>query len=214
MVRGFRDGGVVAVSDGLGSCSHSDVGARAACKAVVEAASFHFRHSISDLTSMPALVQALWGLMLSGHSPAECSATCLFVVAMRGSGVVLAQLGDGLIAACREDETVDLLVPDKSETFANLTVGLASHDAGTSWRLVSAPENHYWAFVLCTDGIADDLDPRMVKEFAWEVASQYEHSPRKSRGHAARRWLRAWPVPGYSDDKTIACIYREGRRNE
>ena len=76
------------------------------------------------------------------------------------------------------------------------------------WRTVTVPESHYCAFVLCTDGIADDLEPGAVKEFAWGVFSHYRKYSRQHRGREMRRWLRAWPVPGHSDDKTIACIYR------
>lgn len=207
-MRHFRAGVAVAVSDGLGSCPHSDVGSRAACRSVIEAASLHFRYSFASLTSMPTLVQHLWGLMLSGHPPAECSATCLFVAVRHEGTAVLAQLGDGLIAACRGDGAVDLLMPDKSDSFSNLTVGLASNQAAGCWRTVTVPADQYCAFVLCTDGIADDLEPTAMREFSWEVFSHYRQSARRDRGREVRRWLRAWPVPGHSDDKTIACIYR------
>ena len=209
MVRRFRDGIAVAVSDGLGSCPHADVGARAACHAVGEAAGIHFRHSAANLTRMPVLVQDLWQLLLAGHAPADCSATCLFVAARPGAGAILAQLGDGLIAACQRDGTVDLLMPDKSESFANITVGLASSEAATQWRTLAVPEDRYCAFVLCTDGIADDLEPEAVAAFAWDVFTQYRHRAQTSRRREVQRWLQAWPVPGHSDDKTIACIYRK-----
>ena len=208
MVRHFRTGIAVVVSDGLGSCNHADVGSRAACRAVAEAAGLYFRNPPAALTSMPALVQHLWEMMLYGYSPADCSATCLFVAARNDSGAVLAQLGDGLIAACRSDGTVDLLMPDKSDTFANLTVGLASDQATSRWRTIPIPEDRYRAFVLCTDGISEDLEPETTKEFAWEVYSHYERYSRRARRREVRRWLRTWPVPGHSDDKTIACIYR------
>ena len=214
MVRRFRTGVAVAVSDGLGSCSHSDVGSRAACRAVAEAAGFHFRHSSGALTSMPTLVQHLWKLMLCGFSPADCSATCLFVAARRDANAVLAQLGDGLIAACQGNGTVDLLMPDKSDSFANLTVGLASDQATSRWRTISVPEDRYRAFVLCTDGISDDLEPGAITEFAWEAYSHYKRYSRRARGSEVRRWLRTWPVPGHSDDKTIACIYRSEGSHE
>ena len=128
MIRRFRDGIAVAVSDGLGSCGHADVGARAACVAVGEAAGIHFQHAPADLTRMPVLVQHLWRLLLAGHDPADCSATCLFVAARDGAGTVLAQLGDGLIAACQDDGTVDLLMPDKSESFANIVPPQSNRD--------------------------------------------------------------------------------------
>ncbi len=213
-MRRFRTGVVATISDGLGSCRHADLGARAACGAVMEAASLHFRLGAPSLCSMPMLVQQLWPLMLLGHAPGDCSATCTFVVARQGGGAFLAQLGDGLLAACRADGTVDLLMPDKSDSFANLTVGLASSSDAAPWRTVSVPDDRYCAFVLCTDGVADDLEPDAVRGFAWSIVSHYRRLPGGQRRRDVRRWLQDWPVPGHTDDKTLACVYREGDLHE
>ena len=207
-VRHFNDGVAAAVSDGLGSCRHADIGAQAACRAVVEAAGFHFRHSSAELASTPTLVHHLRQLLLSGYSPEDCSATCLFVVVRRDAGALLAQLGDGLLAACGADGVVDLLTPDKSDSFVNVTVGLASEQAANRRRTVIVPEDRYCAFVLCTDGIADDLEPAAARAFAWELFSHYRSYAPSDRRREVRRWLREWPVPGHADDKTIACIFR------
>lgn len=209
LVRRFQAGTVVAVSDGMGSCRYADVGSRAACRAVAEAASVYLRNPLADLSGMPSLVQLLWEVMLSGHPPSECSATCLFVVVRDDRDAFLAQLGDGLVAGCRSDGTVDLLQPDKTESFTNVTSGLASRDAKTCWQTLSVPSDRYCAFVLCTDGIADDLEPGSESLFAWEVYTHYQAYPGRRRSREVRRWLRSWPVPGHSDDKTIACIHRQ-----
>lgn len=207
-VRHFPSGVAAAVSDGLGSCRNADIGARAACRAVMEAASLHFRHASPTLLSMPLFTRHLWTMMLSGHPPEDCSATCLCVVSGPGVGSFLAQLGDGLIAACRADGTVDVLMPDKAETFANLTVGLASGGLAEHWRTISVPDDRYCAFVLCSDGIADDLESDGIRAFAWQVYAHYRDMPSRQRRRDVQRWLRDWPVPGHSDDKTVACIYR------
>lgn len=214
LLRRFRAGFVGVVSDGIGSCPHAEVGARAACHAVLEAASFCFRHALADLASLPRLVQPLWERLLREYTPAECSATCLFVVAHEGDRVLVAQLGDGLIAACRGNGEVELFMPDKSESFANLTAGLASHQAAGLWRTSIVPADQYCAFVLCTDGIAEDLEPAAIRAFAWEVASHYRHYARADCEREVRRWLDDWPVLGHSDDKTIACIYQSEGANE
>ena len=207
-VRHYNSGVVVAVSDGLGSCTHADVGSLAACRAVAEATKLHFRYSPADMTGMPALVQHLWKMMLLGHSPSESSATCLFVAMRYGANALLAQLGDGLVAACRRDGGIDLLMPDKADSFANLTVGLGSSQAAAGWRTLSVHEERYRAFVLCTDGVSDDLVPDAVGEFAWGVFEHYRRHSGRERSRDLHRWLNAWPVPGHSDDKTIACIFR------
>jgi len=120
----------------------------------------------------------------------------------------LGLLGDGLVAACRTDGKVDLLTANKEDSFANITVGLASASPTTDWRLLTVPENEYRAFVLCTDGIADDLLPDRRAAFAQEVHVHYRRFPRRRLAWDLRRWLEAWPVPGHTDDKTIACLYR------
>ena len=208
-IRNFRAGLAAVVSDGLGSCRHADVGARAACRAVMEAAHIHFRFSSQTLLSMPLFIRPLWTMMLSGYAPEECSATCLFVVTGHSTGSFVAQLGDGLIAACQPDGTVDVLMPDKAEAFANLTFGLASRGTAAHWRTISVPDNRYCAFVLCTDGIADDLQSDAVRAFAWEVYSHYRHVQAVQRRRDVQCWLRQWPVLGHSDDKTIVCVYRD-----
>ena len=209
-VRRFGSGVAVAVSDGLGSCQHADIGSRAACRAVMAAAKFHFRHSPDSFLTLPVLTRLLWSMLLSGHSQEDCSATCLMVIAKGSAGSFLAQLGDGLIAACRPDGTVDLLMPDKSDGFSNLTVGLASNRAASQWRTILVPDDRYCAFVLCTDGIADDLEIESTKAFAWEVYSHYKEMPNPRRRREVRHWLSHWPVPGQTDDKTIVCLYRNG----
>lgn len=210
MARRLHDGAAVAVSDGLGSCAYAEVGARAACRSVLEAATILFQHKPVALGGMPELVQELWMGRLGSHAPVDCSATCLFVATRREAGAFLAQLGDGLIAACSMDGTVDLMVPDKTESFANLTVGLGSEDAAVLWRTATVPDDRYHAFLLCTDGIAEDLDPSMIEDFALSVHEHYVGYPRRARRREIQSWLRRWPVPGHTDDKTIACIHRMG----
>lgn len=213
-LRRFRVGFAAAVADGLGSSPHADIGARAACYAVMEAAGFCFRHAPADLAGLPRLVQPFWEMLLRGHTPSDCSATCLFVVAREGDRALVAQLGDGLIAACRSNGDVELLLPDKSESFANLTVGLASHQAADQWRTSVLPADQYCAFVLCTDGISEDLEPAAMRTFALEVASHYRGHARIDCEREVQRWLYDWPVPGHCDDKTIVCIYRSEGAHE
>jgi len=204
----------VAVSDGLGSCPHAALGAQVACEAVMEAAQFHFRHSVQSFLAMPMLTRTLWGMLLGGYLPEECSATCLLVITAEGAGVFLGLLGDGMIAACMADGTVDLLLPDESEGFANITVGLASVGSAQRWHTLSVPDDRYCAFILCTDGITHDLEPESVRAFAWNVYSHYRQVKEPERQLDVQEWLRQWPVPGHMDDKTIVCVYRREEGDE
>lgn len=207
-IRATAKGIVAAVSDGLGSCAHAEIGARAACCAVLAAADLHGRGVRGEVADLPARVQGRWLSMLAGHAPADCSATCLFVAIRPSAEALVAQLGDGMIAACTVDGTIDLLLPDKSDSFANLTHSLADSNAAARWRTMMVPEDRYAAFVLCSDGIADDLEPSMVRSFVQAVVAHYRGYSRRAWRREVRRWLGAWPVSGHTDDKTIACIYR------
>ena len=202
-------GGVAAaVSDGLGSRAHAEVGARAACRAVLAEADLDMYDEPSSLADMPARVQSRWLTLLHGRAPADCSATCLFVVVRFSGDVVVAQLGDGLVAACAADGAVDVLMPDKSDSFANMTDSLADKDARDRWRTMVVPERRYGAFILCSDGIADDLEPSMVAPFVRAVVAHHRGQGRRVWRREVRSWLRDWPVAGHTDDKTMACLYR------
>jgi len=207
-------GDVAVVSDGLGSCEHSQVGSRAACRAVSEAARFCQRHCRESHVDMTHLIQELWQMMITPFSPAQCSATCMFVVNVSDAEVHLGQLGDGMLAACRSDGGIDLLVEEKDDSFSNITVGLGSSYASDQWRTLTLPQADYCAFVLCTDGVSDDLLPEGLSAFAGEVQRHYRQMPGRQRSRDLRRWLRDWPVPGHTDDKTIACLYRGGEDSD
>ena len=65
------------------------------------------------------------------------------------------------------------------------------------------------AVVICTDGISDDLLPDKQMIFAQELNSTYADLGSEDRNRDLKRWLKEWPVPGHSDDKTIACLYKK-----
>jgi len=119
-----------------------------------------------------------------------------------------------MIAACHSDGNVDLVMPNVDDSFSNITVGLGPDISDKDWRILAVAADDYDAFVLCTDGISGDLLPERAREFATEVHKHYRHMPRKERRHDICGWLEAWPVPGHTDDKTIACLYRNGESNE
>lgn len=208
-----RWGDLVTVADGLGSCLHSEIGSRAACRAVREAARFWHRYSLADAAQLPRLIGALWPFLIQPVAPEDCSSTCLFAVVGADGDVCLGQLGDGMIAACRADGGVDLPLAEAQESFSNVTTGLGSDRTVARWRTARLAGSQYDAFVLCTDGIADDLLPERVAAFSTEVYHHYRGMPRPERSADLRAWLTDWPVPGHTDDKTIACLYRDEDTN-
>lgn len=202
-------GDVIAVSDGLGSHPHSDVGARAACRAVLGAADLFRRFPESRIEDFLGLVHAHWLMRISPFSPRECSATCLFAIRV-GGRCLLAQLGDGLVVACGEEveETV-ILADDKIHSFSNVTESLGRDFRPEQWRYRMVSEGACDAVILCTDGISDDIPPERQADFARDLFLSYRETAPRQRQKELRSWMTKWPVPCHSDDKTIACLFRK-----
>jgi serine/threonine protein phosphatase PrpC len=171
-VRHYWWGDTVALSDGIGSRRKAHIGSAAACDAVIEAAKFCQRHDPVDLEDRLKLIQTFWRMMVYPLPAQDCSATCLFVVRHNGGAALLGLLGDGLIAACRRNGSVDVLVNEKMDSFSNVTNGLGYESGRFEWRFLKLPENEYCAFILCSDGISDDLLPESVSSFVWEILNR------------------------------------------
>jgi hypothetical protein len=74
--------------------------------------------------------------------------------------------------------------------------------------ILSLPEEECIAVLLCTDGVADDLDnvDGFVSGFIEAHCSIAEISANR---RISENMLEKWPTPKHSDDKTIACLCRE-----
>ena len=205
----FGWGDVVAVSDGLGSRSKSDVGAKAACESVVEAAKAYHNCPDAKIEDILRLIHSYWLVKIAPFDPNECLATCLFVIRFNGK-CLLAQLGDGLIAVCGESSNEDILLNDsKQDSFSNLTYSFCQEFRLDQWQTRTVLTGQCNAVVLCTDGISDDLLPEKQSDFAQELYLSYRDCSSKKRTNDIYRWLEDWPVPGHCDDKTVACLFRK-----
>ena len=213
-VEHYSWGDVLVVSDGLGSCLHAEEGSQAACDAVKKAADFCFHNRKMESPDMPALIQILWRILIFPLPPEECSATCLFVIREKKGMAILGMLGDGLLAAVKSEGNVDLLSANKDESFSNFTSSLSSANPECDWKIVRSPESAYRGFLLCTDGIADDLLPDSVEAFVNASISYYRNCPKEALTDNLQHWLNDWPVPGHLDDKTIACLFHPEETHE
>jgi serine/threonine protein phosphatase PrpC len=209
MARRYKWGNVLVVSDGLGSKPHSDHGAKAACLAVIEAAKIYQKNKLAKIDNILRLIHAHWLVNVAPFSPEDCSATCLFAIGIDES-ITLGRLGDGMIALCSESENDCIVLTDsKQGSFSNYTFALYQEFKPDQWETTTVESSKYNAVVLCTDGISDDILPERQVLFAYELHRSYvEMSPRRRKIDVIR-WLEDWPVPGHSDDKTIACLFKE-----
>ena len=210
MARQYKWGNVLVVSDGLGSKAHSDHGSKIACLAVFEAAKSYQNNPDANIIDILRLIHANWLVKIAPFTPSECSATCLFAIQFEGV-VTLGRLGDGMIAAFGEVEGNDLILSDnKQDSFSNYTNSLQQEFSPNNWEIVTIKSAECKAIVLCTDGISDDLLPEKQIMFAQEVYSTYSDLKSEERIQDLKRWLNDWPVPGHTDDKTIACLFKKG----
>lgn len=210
IVRRYKWGNVAVVSDGLGSKPHSDHGSRAACFAVIEAAKSYQNNPNARIIDILRLIHANWLVKIAPFSPCDCSATCLFSIHIKGT-ITLGRLGDGMIAAFGETENNCLILSDnKQDSFSNYTNSLQQEFKADLWETAIIDSSECKAVVLCTDGISDDLMPDKQMNFAQELYYTYSNLNSEERNKDIKRWLNEWPVPGHSDDKTIACLFKKG----
>ena len=201
----------IVISDGLGSKRFSNVGSDAVCHAVEHAVQTCCDQTDLDHDVLSSRIKTNWLSRLHPLEPRECAATCLFAF-RRGDGVIhLGMLGDGLAAAVMSDGSVVSLSEDKSQGFSNITVALSQNVSSNEWKYLSLPEVDCTAILLCTDGVADDLEN--VDGFVSGLVEAYRVLATMTANQHIQEMLENWPAPKHSDDKTLACLCREEMTN-
>ena len=208
MSRQYKWGHVVVVSDGLGSKKHSDYGSKAACLSVIEAAKLYRDSPQAKIEDIFRFIHANWLVKISPYPPSECSATCLFAIQLADQ-LLIGRLGDGLIALHFDENDESVLLEDnKDVTFSNYTNCLADVFDCSEWESLVISSRNCRSILLCTDGIADDLLTDQKSNFTREICRHYRLLDRAERSRDLRKCLRTWPVPGHTDDKTLACLHK------
>ena len=202
-------GHLIGVCDGMGSRSASDVGARAACRALRRAARlWPGRSSGAPLspTLLIRLVEILWRLELRSRLPAECASTCLVALREPDGHLLLAGLGDGLAIVRKADGEVATFGGRSEDAFGDETLALGVPHRIVDWWVATEPPGRGRAVVLVTDGIADDLASDRLRPFTDWLADDIGRLVPAARWRRLCRELRAWPVPRHLDDKTVAVL--------
>jgi serine/threonine protein phosphatase PrpC len=197
----------IVVSDGLGSKPFSDFGSRAACHAVVNALHGFGKKAKIDCSILSDQIKIEWTSLLVPLNPIDCAATCLFAIRMNSGMIIMGMLGDGLVAVVRSDGSVMSLTNGDSVGFSNITVALSSDVTGVDWRWISLQDEECRSILLCTDGVADDLSD--ATGFVKEFCEAHRGLSSISAARCTREMLEKWPTPKHSDDKTIACLFRD-----
>lgn len=202
----------IVISDGVGSKPLSNFGSDAACRAVEHVARAFGVQTEINLDFLFNRIRDNWLALIGPLEPRDCSATCLFAFRLGDGAIHLGMLGDGLAAAIKSNGSVVSLSEDKSRGFSNITTALSPSVSAKSWQYFSLPEEECAAILLCTDGVADDLDN--VDGFVKGVIEAHRTAAAVRANQHIREMLENWPTPKHSDDKTIACLCREEITNE
>lgn len=204
-MRGRNGGWIAAVSDGLGSHIHSDIGSRFACKAIQS----YWRDSPIKTTEAYEHHEAIhqnWLSYIHPYSVTKTGATALYASISKSGWVHTGQLGDGLIIY-RQNGQLNILTPSR-QGFGNQTESLGHSFNRNNWvynnfQLKQAGDG----IILMTDGISDDLVIASLPDF-FELL--YQESLKSSR-RRMKRWLEKeltdWATPLHGDDKTLAAIF-------
>lgn len=202
----------IVVSDGLGSKPFADLGSSAACLAVACAANTFRNRTEIDYDLLAGCIKTNWLSLIAPLEPRDCSATCLFAFRLGDGTVHLGMLGDGMVAAIKVNRSIVQLSADKSQGFSNITTALSPETSTKDWQYLSLREEECSAILLCSDGVADDLDD--ADGFVMGFIAAHRTLATVTANRNVNEMLESWPTPKHSDDKTIACLCRTAVTDE
>lgn len=197
-------GGLVVVSDGMGSRPSARAGALAACTAVRRACRRWLSVSGAPIALLLEMIHLEWQLLLCPLPPRDCAATCLLALAS-GDRLILAQLGDGLVVA-RLKDGIERLRPSSTD-FTNETIALGAAPTPLPWQVRTFDARHTGPVLLATDGVSEELVESQLGELLDWLAVELAPLPRAARWRRLQQELRALDAPGRIDDRTLALLY-------
>lgn len=209
LIKKYKKGWVVVVSDGVGSKSLSHVGSAAVCNSVSNVMRDYLNSSQNiDMKDVLRLVHSRWLFEISPCLADDCCATVLFAV-VSPQKIILGRLGDGMIC-CRNNHEDILLLDDKTDTFSNITKCMRFKFLYDDWYIKEIPLENFEYVFLSSDGVSDDIRPDVQTLFVRDLVTEYSIENSRIRTKKIKRMLLNWPVPMHSDDKTIACLVNRG----
>ena len=196
---------VLAVSDGVGSCTKAARGSRAA----VSAGELVFRtikqeNNLLGLSEIARYVISEWNAQLSNENVNECCATLKSVFKI-GNKMQLLSVGDGMLVIT--SGTRKKCAPIENDLFANQTNCLHAHVLTTDFWLSEfyIDEDIPFAVFMCTDGVANVIQEgreiELVKEIENEIAASELQGELESLLRGASKYC--------PDDRTVGVVKYE-----
>jgi serine/threonine protein phosphatase PrpC len=206
--RSGQNYSLIVVCDGLGSRSNSDIGAKAACRAVKEAVRYWVKIPDASTHHLLRLVKLFWEMRISPLDTKSCATTCLFACGFPSGRLIVACLGDGIaVVKCSTGSLIKVV--ERGENFLNHTLALGDYHKLDDWKLLDMPQFSIGDCVLlATDGIADDLIAEQIPQFVDWLISEFSFRNSRERYYALRKALIEWPTPKHQDDKSLALLFR------
>lgn len=208
LVKRFKFGTLLVVSDGMGSHPHADMGSKAVCRSVSRAIQLWQEYHCDDIRLLVPILHSLWGLDVYPYRQNECGATCLFAFLRNDKKLYLGQLGDGRIFYSIGKEFY--LLKNKEDEFANLTVGINNIRSYKDWSLAVCDAAEKSVKVcLMTDGVSETLVESRCDEFVrllWKRVS--EKSSKCESNNMISGLLKNWNPANAGDDRTLV-IYEK-----
>lgn len=207
------DVAAIVISDGAGSAQHSEHGAAIAVKTATQI----LRETV-PWTAPEALKEQVLTMCRAemtkraqelGCPLGELAATLAFVAATRDV-CIAGNLGDGIVAALRND-TSEVLIGQERGEFANETVFLTSSRANAHLRVIKKPADAYDGFAVMSDGAAeslyqrhkDVLAPALIRLFSW-----FEENTSTSIRDALQKSVMPLLTERTPDDCSLAVLRR------
>lgn len=153
----------IALADGAGSASHSDVGAEIACKSICEYVGEHFDRLIKSTDAYAVkkeIIDYILGNLKQKALDLKCSidglASTLLFVGVKDNLLMVLHVGDGVIGYLKNNMLLTLSQPNNGE-FANATYFVTSKGAYEQTRIFKGNKKGISGFVLLSDGSSSSL---------------------------------------------------------
>lgn len=209
VVKRYKFGTVLVVSDGMGSHKHSDVGSQAACKAVCDAIQKWVQYNEKDIRLLIPIIHGYWNMEIFPYSKKECGATCLVAFVSNEGKLYVAQLGDGNIYISLNNQLELLQV--KEDDFSNFTSGMSSIASFDEWTIKEYDiSDKEVKLVLMTDGVSETLIENKKEAFVkllWQKMGMLESS--STRNNMVYSLLNGWNSVNAGDDRTLVCYIKK-----
>lgn len=208
----------LAVSDGLGSCIHPDIGSKWSAEQIIKKMMRHvesgralneknFRYAlVRYITEIRGELEKIGPISENYHLSKKDFAATLLFAHTDGKKLFSAQVGDGGIYLVCESEIRQLFEPAKGE-FSNITVPI-THDHWRDYLSVKELEIPGDALFVClmTDGFSDSI-AHPISFFQRITTEMSQRSPDEFE-----EWLDDlngfYESKGFSDDdKTLSFIF-------